>query len=144
MKNLVLQSSIWIALPDDQLTFSLRSSNGRKAVHDFCCNFHIIWPSLWDGYPEISAHLKCNNMASLVEAKYHTVATIQEPIIRSEQFPCACVMVFSRTSLFLECLWREFLISGKLHKPVSKTYRPRNDSFCLLITFSFPFWYLIL
>ena len=60
--------------------------------------------SLWDGYPEISAHLKCNNMASLVEAKYHTVATIQEPIIRSEQFPCACVMAFSRTSLFLECL----------------------------------------
>ena len=76
MKNSVLQSSIWIASAGDQLTFSLRRFS--------------YWPSLWDGYPEISAHLKCNNKASLVEAKYHTcIATIQEPIIRCEQVPCA-------------------------------------------------------
>ena len=41
MKNSVLQSSIWMASADDQLTFSLRRSNRRKAVHDFCCDFHI-------------------------------------------------------------------------------------------------------
>ena len=68
----------------------------------------------------------------------------QEPITRSEQLPCARVTAFSRTSLFLERFWREFWISFKFHKPVSKTYRPKNDIFCLLITFSFPFWYLIL
>ena len=51
---------------------------------------------------------------------------------------------FSRTSLFLEQFWREYRISLKFHKQVSKTYRPKNDIFCLLITFSFPFWYLIL
>ena len=27
----------------------------------------------------------------------------------------------------------------KFHKPVRKTYRPKNDFFCLLIKFSFPF-----
>ena len=92
------------------------------------------------GYPEIRAHLKCNNMASLLEAKYDTcTATIQEPIIQSEKLTCACVMAFSRTSLFLDRLWGEFWISGKFHKPVSKTYRPRYYIFCLLITLVFLF-----
>ena len=68
----------------------------------------------------------------------------QEPITWSEQLPCTRVTAFSRTSLFLERFWREFWISVKFHKPVSKTYRPKNDIFCLLITFSFLFWYLIL
>ena len=38
----------------------------------------------------------------------------------------------------------EFWISFEFHKPVSKTYRPKKDIFYLLMTFSFPFWYLIL
>ena len=38
----------------------------------------------------------------------------------------------------------EFWISFKSHKPVSKTYRPKNDNFCLLRTLRLPFWYLIL
>ena len=45
----------------------------------------------------------------------------------------------SRTSLFLERFWNEFRISFKSNKPVSKTYRPKNDKFCLLMTLSFPF-----
>ena len=44
----------------------------------------------------------------------------------------------SRTSLFLERLWREFSISFKFHKRVSKTYRLKNV-FCLLMRFSFRF-----
>ena len=49
------------------------------------------------------------------------------------------VMAFSRTSLFLERFWREFRISLNSHKPVSKTYRPKNDNFCLLMTHVFLF-----
>ena len=45
----------------------------------------------------------------------------------------------SRTSLFLERLWREFSISFKFHKRVSKTYRPKNVFFLPLMRFSFPF-----
>ena len=63
----------------------------------------------------------------------------QEPITRSEQLPCARVTVFSWTSLFLEWYWHKFWISFKCYKPVSKTYRPKNDIFCLLIMFSFLF-----
>ena len=48
------------------------------------------------------------------------------------------VTVFSRTSLFLERFWREFRTS-KSHKPVSKTYRPKNDNFSLLMTLPFSF-----
>ena len=48
------------------------------------------------------------------------------------------VTAFSRTSLFLERFWREFRIS-KSHKPVSKTYRPKNDNFSLLMTLPFSF-----
>ena len=62
---------------------------------------------------------------------------------RSDQLPCARVTAFSSTSLFLELFWCEFWISLKLNIPVSKTYRPENDIFNLLITFSFLFWYLI-
>ena len=62
---------------------------------------------------------------------------------RSDQLPCARVTAFSSTSLFLELFWCEFWISLKLNIPVSKTYRPENDIFSLLIRFSFPFWYLI-
>ena len=65
----------------------------------------------------------------------------QEPITRSEQLPCARVTAFSRTSLFLERFWLEFWISFifQTSQQNLQTYRP-----CLLITFSFPFWYLIL
>ena len=48
------------------------------------------------------------------------------------------VTAFSRTSLFLERFWREFRIS-KSHKPVSKTYRPKNDNFSLLMMLPFSF-----
>ena len=64
----------------------------------------------------------------------------QEPVTRSEQLTCPRVTAFSRTSLFLERFWREFWISFKFHKPVSKTYRLKNYIFCLLVTFKFPFW----
>ena len=52
----------------------------------------------------------------------------------------ARVMAFSRT-FFLERFWREFWISFKFHKPISKTvtYRPKNDIFCLLISLVFLF-----
>ena len=53
----------------------------------------------------------------------------QEPITRSEQLSCAGVKAFSRTSLFLQRFWREFGISFKFHKPVSKTYNPKTDIF---------------
>ena len=58
---------------------------------------------------------------------------------RSDQLLCARVTAFSSTSLFLELFWSEFWISFKFHIPVSKTYRPKNDIFSLLITFCFPF-----
>ena len=51
---------------------------------------------------------------------------------------------FLQTSLFLERFWRQFRTSSRSQKPVSKTYRPTNDNFCLLMTLRFPFWYLIL
>ena len=57
----------------------------------------------------------------------------------SEQIPCTCVTAFSRTSLFLERFWREFRISLKSRKPVSKIYRPKNDNICLFMTLRFPF-----
>ena len=50
---------------------------------------------------------------------------------------------FLQTSLFLERFWRQFRTSSRSQKPVSKTYRPTNDNFCLLMTLRFPFWYLI-
>ena len=53
---------------------------------------------------------------------------VQEPITWSEQLPrCICVTTLSRTSLFLEQFWREFLISFKFHKPVNKSYGPKNN-----------------
>ena len=56
----------------------------------------------------------------------------------------SCIGVFT-ISLYLERFWHEIWISFKFHKPISKTYRPKIDIFCLLITFSFLFnWYLIL
>ena len=42
----------------------------------------------------------------------------------------------SRTSLFLERFRSEFRIFFKSNKPVSKTYRPQNDNFCLLMMMS--------
>ena len=53
----------------------------------------------------------------------------QEPIRGSQQLPCVRVTVFSRTSLFLVWFWCEFWKSFKFHKPVSKTYRAKNDIF---------------
>ena len=54
----------------------------------------------------------------------------------------SCHGVFTDQFTFRTFLAR-ILNIFKFHKPVSKTYRPKND-FCLLITFSFPFWYPIL
>ena len=54
----------------------------------------------------------------------------------------SCQGVFM-TIFFLERFWREFKISFKSHKPVSKSYRPKKDNFCLLMTPSFPFFFLI-
>ena len=68
----------------------------------------------------------------------------QEPITLRGRLPCTRVTAFSWTSSFLELFLHEFWISSKFHKPVSKTYRPKNDIFWLLITLNFLFWYLIL
>ena len=46
-----------------------------------------------------------------------------------EQLPCTSVTAFSQTSLFLERFFCEFRISLKSRKPVSKTYKPKNDNF---------------
>ena len=77
------------------------------------------------------------NLRFLNEDKYKTILAenefYQEPITQSEQLPCAPATAFSRTTAFLERVWR-----------VSKTCRPNKWYFCLLITFSFPFWYHIL
>ena len=48
-------------------------------------------------------------------------------------FPCTA---FSLISLFVERSWCTFRVSSWSHKPVSKTYRPENWIFDLLITFS--------
>ena len=55
----------------------------------------------------------------------------------------SCHGVFTDQFIFRTVLARVLNIF-KFQKPVSKTYRPKNVIFfCLLITFSFPFWYLI-
>ena len=51
----------------------------------------------------------------------------------------SCHGVFTDQVVFLERFWREFRISFESHKPVSKTYRPKNNNFCLLMTLRFPF-----
>ena len=67
----------------------------------------------------------------------------QEPITWRVQLPRTLVTAFSRTSLFLERFWRDFRISFKPHKPVSKTYIPENDNLFVLMTLRFPLRYLI-
>ena len=94
--------------------------------------------------PYLYCSLRLIDLKPKIDKKSKTALKIltpnQKPIIRSEQLPCAHVTAFSRTSLFLERFWREFWISFKFHKPVSKTYRHKNNYiFCLLITFSFQF-----
>ena len=91
----------------------------------------------WENMPRIHNNSLADNMAFRNIQK-------QDTISRSEQLSCACVTAFSRTSLFLERFWRKFWMYFKLHKPVCKSYRPKKCIFCLLIKFSFPFWYLML
>ena len=50
----------------------------------------------------------------------------------------SCHGVFTDQFTFRTVLAR-ILNIFKFHKPVRKTYRPKNDFFCLLIKFSFPF-----
>ena len=92
----------------------------------------------------VSKYKRRPKLQRMRELKRSTFDFVQEPKTGSEQLSCDRVTKFSRSSLFLEPFWREFWISFKFHKPASKTYRPKNDIFCLLITFSFPFWYFIL
>ena len=68
--------------------------------------------------------------------------TSQQPITWSEKLPCTRDTAFLWTSLFWERFCWELRISFKSHKAVDKTYRPKNDNFCLLMTLRFPFWYL--
>ena len=64
---------------------------------------------------------------------------LQEPITRGEQLPCATVMAFSRTSLFLERFWREILNIFKIPQ-INQLAKPTNQNiFCLLITVSLIF-----
>ena len=63
----------------------------------------------------------------------------------SERFHAgARVTAFSQTSLFLERFGANFEYLFKFLKPFRKTYRPKNDTFYLLITFSFAFYSPIL
>ena len=69
------------------------------------------------------------------------IQCFQEPITWSEQLPCVRVTAFAWTSVFLERFWCTFLIR--------QTSQPKPTDlkmifFCLLQTFSFSFWYLIL
>ena len=57
----------------------------------------------------------------------------------SEWATCTRVTAFLQTCLFSERFWREFGISVNSHKPVSKTYKPNNGIFDILMTFIFPF-----
>lgn len=80
---------------------------------------------------------------------FYTLATEaknnQEPLTWSKQLPSTHVKAFSRNSLFLKQFWHKFKIQSlKSHKSVSKTYRPKNDNFCILMTLRFPFCYLTL
>ena len=54
---------------------------------------------------------------------------------------CLGHYIFTDQFIFRMVL-RKLWISFKFHKLVSKTYGPKNDNFCLLIMFSFPFLYL--
>ena len=62
----------------------------------------------------------------------------------SEQFSCARVTAFSLTSLFLEPFWRDLRISFRSHKPDIKTKTPKNGIFDLLMTFDFPFHFILI
>ena len=57
---------------------------------------------------------------------------------------CAHVTAFLRTSLLLERFWRRFWISLYSTNQSAKPTDLKMIFFCLLIKFSFPFWYLIL
>ena len=78
----------------------------------------------------VSAHWRVGRSSSSMPWQaFSPLCLRQEPITRSEQLLCARVKAFSRTSLFLERFWSEFLIPFKFHKPVSKTYRNKSDIF---------------
>ena len=70
-------------------------------------------------------------ISRIPEFGFHYTGREQEPITWREQLPC--------TRVFLERFFRESRISFKPHKPVSKTYRPKHDNFCLLMTLGFHF-----
>ena len=61
----------------------------------------------------------------------------QEPRTRSEQLPFARATAFSRTSIFLEQLWRKFTRSFKSHKPVNRPTDLKIVLFDLFMAFSF-------
>ena len=66
-------------------------------------------------------------------SKNFTNSGIRIPLHGAGTEPLPC------TRVFLERFFRESRISSKSHKPVSKTYRPKNDNFCLLMTLGFHF-----
>ena len=98
---------------------------------------------IWETSEElITRHYPYLGSAShWMKQNFHTT---RGPWIGASNFDALVSGGFSRTSLFLERSWREFWISFKFHKPVSKTCKSKNDIFCLLKTCSFPFWYIIL
>ena len=55
----------------------------------------------------------------------------------------SCDDIFTDQFIFRTVLAR-ILNTFKSHKPVSKTFRPENEIFCLLKTFRFPFGYLMI
>ena len=74
----------------------------------------------------------CGEVSQLISYCISSSAGLcQEPMERATFMYSTPVTAFSRTNLFLERFWREFRISLNSHKPVSKTYRPKNDNFYL-------------
>ena len=75
--------------------------------------------------------------------KLPNVVLLSLPNLRGAHNPewktCTRVTAFLQTSLFWERFWRKFGISVNSHKPVSKTYKPKNGIFDILMTLSFPF-----
>lgn len=68
----------------------------------------------------------------------HLNGKIRSPQPKTSSFHVLVSYRFYRTRLCSERFWREFIISFKSRKPAaSKTHRPENGHFDVLMTFSF-------
>ena len=121
-----------------ELTLTYTPSSGRESI-SFSLFIISNWKPTWSiGIVYLRAKFwRAPNNRQIYQLN-------QETITQSEQLPCARVTAFSRTSLFLERFWREFWIFFNSTNPSARPTDLKLVFFCLLITFSFPFWYFIL